>query len=531
MPFPFDECIFNSMKTRLIYSLVALMVISLVGIIVLQTLWVSKAISDQEKEFEYRVIAALNEVNTSIDEEEARFFLEDELSEIVDVDTFEEHVNDSVFRSNESKIEISIESSDDGINVAHEYLKEGDFNIDELENTLRTLQVEVEESARKADSIILITESELNKFDNISTVVRRYVMEHTFSGDLSDRVSRSTLDSLLTKSLKEEGIEEQPEYAVYEVATKEMLSNYKTKGFDPKKDAINYKKKLFPNDQVFFDQFELVLQFNGKSGFIWSGIKWIVWLCILFTVLILVSFAYSLYFIFKQKRMSQVKNDFINNMTHELKTPLASISLAASSIQHPNVINNPVEIERFAAIIRSEEKRMNEHVERVLDMAALDYQELKMNREASDLITLLNEAMKHVELSVEAVKGRMEFSTELEKAPIHADVFHLLSAFINILDNSIKYRKEENLSIQVELKEEAKEYLLVFRDNGIGMKKAAVKRAFDKFYREETGNIHTRKGFGLGLSYVKGIIEAHEGTIRLTSEANNGTTVEIRLPK
>jgi len=521
------------MKTRLIYILVGLMIISLAGIIVLQSLWVSKAISDQEKEFEYRVIAALNEVNASIDEEEARFFLEDELgglNDFIDVESFEEKVQDSVFRSSESRIEISIQNSEEGIEMTQKGLNQVDLELQELDKRLHSIKLEVEDHVSEADSIILITENELNKFDNISTVVRRYVMEHTFSGDLSDRVSRSTLDSLLTKSLKEEGIEEQPEYAVYEVATKEMLSNYKTKGFDPKKDAINYKKKLFPNDQVFFDQFELVLQFNGKSGFIWSGIKWIVILCIAFTFFILLSFGYSLHFIFKQKRMSQVKNDFINNMTHELKTPLASISLAASSIQHPNVINNPSEIERFVSIIRSEEKRMNEHVERVLDMAALDYQELKMNREPSDLIRLLQDALKHIELSVEAVEGRTSFFTKLETAPVVVDVFHMLSAFINILDNSVKYRAD-NLSIQVELKETGNVYVISFQDNGIGMKKAAVKRAFDKFYREETGNIHTRKGFGLGLSYVKGIVEAHGGSIDLTSETHQGTRVEIRLLK
>lgn len=521
------------MKTRLIYILVGLMIISLAGIIVLQSLWVSKAISDQEKEFEYRVIAALNEVNASIDEEEARFFLEDELgglNDFIDVESFEEKVQDSVFRSSESRIEISIQNNNEGPNVKHEHFKDGKLDLDELEHTLQTIKLEVENQVSEADSIILITENELNKFDNISTVVRRYVLEHTFSGDLSDRVSQSTLDSLLLKALQKEGIEVEPEYAVYEVATNTILPDYKTKGFNPKKQGTNYKKALFPNDQVLLDGFELVLQFDGTNGFIWSGIKWIVILCIAFTLLILLSFGYSLHFIFKQKRLSQVKNDFINNMTHELKTPLASISLAASSIQHPNVINNPSEIERFVSIIRSEEKRMNEHVERVLDMAALDYQELKMNRAPSDLIGLLQDTLKRVELSVESVEGRTSFSTKLESAPVVVDVFHMLSAFINILDNSVKYRAD-NLSIQVELKEIRNEYVISFQDNGIGMKKAAVKRAFDKFYREETGNIHTRKGFGLGLSYVKGIVEAHGGSIDLTSEAHQGTRVEIRLPK
>lgn len=314
------------------------------------------------------------------------------------------------------------------------------------------------------------------------------------------------------------------------MSTQTIVPLYKTDQFKRKKKTTEFKKELFPNDHLTGDGFELVLQFDGTSGFVWSGIKSIVMLCIGFTLLILLCFGYSLHFIFKQKRLSQVKNDFINNMTHELKTPLASISLAASSIQHPNVIQNPTEIERFVAIIRSEEKRMNEHVERVLDMAALDYQELKMNRELCDLLELLRDAMQHVALTVEAVNGEMTFSSEVETASIHVDAFHVTSAFINILDNSVKYRKEEPL-INIRLKEEADRYLISFTDNGIGMKRSAMKRAFDKFYREETGNIHTRKGFGLGLSYVKGIVEAHGGSISLNSEVNQGTTVEIRFPR
>jgi two-component system phosphate regulon sensor histidine kinase PhoR len=228
--------------------------------------------------------------------------------------------------------------------------------------------------------------------------------------------------------------------------------------------------------------------------------------------------------------MSQVKNDFINNMTHELKTPLASISLAASSIQHPNVIQNPEEIQRFIAIIRSEERRMNEHVERVLDMAALDHQELKMNRAPVDLIELISESIEHVQLAVDNTNGKVEFTSKLESAPLTADKFHLLSALINILDNSVKYQKGE-LKVKINLSADSNGYRIHFTDNGIGMKKSAVKQAFDKFYREETGNIHTTKGFGLGLSYVKSIIEAHNGVIVLTSEVNNGTEVQIILPK
>lgn len=251
---------------------------------------------------------------------------------------------------------------------------------------------------------------------------------------------------------------------------------------------------------------------------------------ILFTVLILICFGYSLYSIFKQKRISQVKNDFINNMTHELKTPLASISLAAASIEHPKVIGVPSEITRFVDVIKSEERRINAHVERVLDIAALDNRELKMDLDDVDLIKVIDQSISNTKLSLSASNGTISFEHVLDSALVSADEFYLVNVFTNILDNSIKYSKQ-NLDINVGLTETIRSYEIVITDNGIGMKKKSQKLAFDKFYREETGNIHTRKGFGLGLSYVKSIVEAHEGSVSLTSELSQGTTVIVTLPK
>lgn len=507
------------------------MVISLVGIIVLQGLWVSKAISDQEKEFENNVNAALNDVNSSIDEEEALFYLEDELAHLEDsmeLEEFESITKKSTVTSNGNRIEISFRNNSSDANF--EGFEDEHLPIDEIEASLRQIEVEVQNGVELAESLIVVTQNELNKFDNISTVVRRYVMEHDFSGELSDRISKSSLDALLRKSLKKQGVKLEPQFAVYQAGSDSLLSKFTTSGYNKLQKDEGFNKELFPNDRMVKNNFELFVQFDSMNGMVWSGIKSIVLLCVLFTVLILVCFGYSLHFIFKQKRMSQVKNDFINNMTHELKTPLASISLAASSIQHPSVIENPKEIQRFISIIRSEERRMNEHVERVLDMAALGYQELKMNPEPIELSALIHESIEHIQLAVEDSNGKVDFSSQLESALISVDKFHLLSAFINILDNSVKYSKEE-LEIQIKLTEESNNFVIEFSDNGIGMKKVAVKHAFDKFYREETGNIHTRKGFGLGLSYVKSIIELHEGSIELTSESGRGTIVRIKLPK
>lgn len=515
------------MKNRLLYSLVGMMVISLVGIIVLQSIWVSKAIEDQEKEFGLLVNTALNDVNASIDENEALFFLEDELGEFGDslrVNHFVERSRGTRIDSNGSRIEISYKHSEENTHRR-------EFPTEDIERALRRIEGEVEALESRTDSITVIMENAADKFDNITTVVRRFVMDHDFSSILSDRISFSELDFLVKENLSMQGVDATPEFAVLRIPTRKLVEDFTTEKYKEEETELTFKKKLFPKDRSERgDGFELAVQFNGTNGFVWSGIQSMVFLCILFTLLILMCFAYSLHLIFKQKRMSQVKNDFINNMTHELKTPLASISLAASSIEHPTVIEQPSEIQRFVKIIKSEERRMNEHVERVLDIAALDHQELRMNFEELDLLELVRDAIGRVQLSVSSSNGSVAFKTNLEKAVINADKFHLLNALINVLDNSVKYRKDP-LEIVVTIAAIQESYAISIGDNGIGMKKAAVKRAFDKFYREETGNIHTRKGFGLGLSYVKSIISEHSGSVELSSELGSGTTVTINLPK
>ena len=225
-----------------------------------------------------------------------------------------------------------------------------------------------------------------------------------------------------------------------------------------------------------------------------------------------------------------MKNDFINNMTHELKTPLASISLAASSIRHPQVVERPEEVKRFADIISDEERKINAHIEQVLEIASLDRSEMQLNFENCELLNLLNKSVRTIELSLKNVEGDVQFDSKVDRAPILADALHLINVFTNILDNSIKY-SEGRPQIVVQVREDANTYCISIRDKGIGMSSSEQKQAFDKFYRAERGDIHNRKGFGLGLSYVKSIVEAHHGRVEIQSEKNVGTCVFVYIPQ
>jgi two-component system phosphate regulon sensor histidine kinase PhoR len=511
------------MKNRVIYILIALMAISVLGIIVIQSFWVSSAIHERKKEFSTRVNNAMNAVNDGIDEEEAVLFLEDRFG------TMDSMLHDIVVTDDANSRQIEITYDPDEMRQQHREHKII-FSQEDGDHANEDIQIHMRQIDSTIDIRGALSKFEEKKLNQISSVVQRFTFESMLSGDLAERLSMESISEMVKKSLKTQGINSDPEIAVYNVKTQEFEPGFKSDSYDTDDGEEVYSKRLFPNDHIEASQFDLNLQFNGNNEYIWSGIRWMVVLCILFTLLILGCFSYSLYSIFKQKRISQVKNDFINNMTHELKTPLASISLAASSIEHPKVIGVETEIHRFIAIIKSEERRINAHVERVLDVAALDKSDLKMDLSEVDLIELLQRSLQNVDLSLSAINGVATITSTNTSALYRGDAFHLTNVFTNILDNSIKY-SDEKLAIKIKLVENDKTYQIIVEDNGIGMSKKSQKLAFDKFYRAETGNIHTRKGFGLGLSYVKSIVEAHLGTVELSSEINVGTKLTVTLPK
>jgi len=530
------------MKNRLIYLLISLMVVAIIGIITLQGVWITNAINERERDFSAHVNDALNSVNDAIDDDEAVYFLEREfggvdslLHDIVIIEDDSSETKQDVFVINDNtqphnRVKIKYHTTKDTLG---ESLENDMVEFEELHENFNEWNEKLELKMEQVDSVLETTihleHVKDHKLEHITSIVEHFTYEKMLSGDLEDRISKESLAEKLTTALKKEGVDTEFEFAVFNKENDTYEDSFVTAGFDKNYGGDHFKKFLFQNDRVTESNFELMVQFANSKGYIWSKVSSMVLLSVLFSALILLCFGYSLYFIFKQKKISQVKNDFINNMTHELKTPLASISLAAASIKHPEVINKPDEINYFVDIIESEERRINAHIEQVLDIAALDKSEIHLNFEETDLIDVLKASIKNVTLSLSESNGTNIFEHSVTQAPFTADIFHLTNVFTNILDNSIKYRKE-NLQISAMLEEKDGNYTISIRDNGIGMNGKTQQLAFDKFFRAETGNIHNRKGFGLGLSYVKSIVEAHSGTVELSSELDQGTTVIIKLP-
>jgi two-component system phosphate regulon sensor histidine kinase PhoR len=395
------------------------------------------------------------------------------------------------------------------------------------------------ESARPYTGIVPQFETKVNLSDDALDKIRKTnikieLMNQAFSElaegqqAIMDRLDTAQLRRLLKSQFLEKGIAESFELGVKSgeegkiIAVGEIL--------DPQvllQEGL--QSKLFPNDILGNDNF-IYVYFPEKSSHVFRQVWLPISSSIFFILVIIFCFYYAIRIILRQKALSDIKNDFINNMTHEFKTPLATVSLAVEALQDPELSNQDKFRTRYLGIIKEENKRLVGQVEKVLQAAALDRKEFSLKLESIHLPAMLQACMDQFSLQVENRGGKLEFSGELEDPYIVGDVFHLTHLFNNLLDNANKY-SPSNPRIHVSVKDQGSAVQIRLQDQGIGMSRDAVKKIFDKFYRVPTGNVHDVKGFGLGLSYVKTMLEAHKGDIQVQSELGKGSTFTINLPK
>ena len=305
----------------------------------------------------------------------------------------------------------------------------------------------------------------------------------------------------------------------------DSILKIKTNTADPVK---WYKVNLFPDD-VFRKNIELAISFPDRSIFIGRTTNLLLGISVAFTLIIFLTFSLSIFLIIRQKKISEMKSDFINNMTHEFKTPIATISIAADSISNDKVIADEEKVRFFTGMIKKENQRMNEQVERILQIARLDRKEFEFNFRAVNVHELIEDAVGGILLQVEKKGGKIVTKLEATNPVVTTDPIHFTSLLYNLLDNANKYSPEEP-QITVSTINCPKGIYLSIEDQGIGMSKAVQARIFDKFYRLTTGNIHNIKGFGLGLSYVKAILEANNGSIKVYSEPGKGSKFVVFVP-
>ncbi|HMQ06192.1 MAG TPA: HAMP domain-containing sensor histidine kinase [Saprospiraceae bacterium] len=352
-----------------------------------------------------------------------------------------------------------------------------------------------------------------------------------------DSQQKEKLNVYMKQELDQQGIDLYYDYGVYSIESGGFtilngnftvpisISDVSETNARVEKSLYNshYEIPLFKPDET------LKLYFPQKTKWIWSSVLPQLVSSIIFTSLVLLCFIYTVYVIFRQKKISEITNDFINNMTHEFKTPIATISLAADSIDSPMIISDDTKVKRFTQIIKQENKRMLDQVEKVLQIAMLDKKDFKLKFSDIDLNEVVLQAVKNSELQVSQRDGKIEVETGADPAMIKGDETHVSNIVYNLLDNANKYSADAPDIKVTTFRSSAGVHVLI-RDRGIGMSKESLKHIFDKFYRVHTGNRHDVKGFGLGLSYVKTMVEAHKGIINVHSELGRGSTFEVIFP-
>ena len=285
-----------------------------------------------------------------------------------------------------------------------------------------------------------------------------------------------------------------------------------------------------PGENLSPDEMFIVVIPNIQS-FVLQSLRWRIIISIGFTLIILTAFYLTVRTMLRQKKLGEIKNDFINNMTHEFKTPIATISLAVDAMRNEKVIQDPEKMGYFNAIIKEENQRMNRQVETILKASQLERQDTDLNLKPLHVHEVIQEVVDNFILQLEDKKGKVELSLNANNDLINADEIHFSNLVNNLVDNAVKYAKDNTPPvIKLTTQSNGKHFTMKIEDNGIGMNRETVKRIFERFYRAHTGNVHNVKGFGLGLSYVKTMVEAHDGDIKAESILGKGSIFTLDLP-
>lgn len=339
------------------------------------------------------------------------------------------------------------------------------------------------------------------------------------NGDVDARL----LEFLLKSEFEKRNIRADFEYGIYDCSSEKMRYGDYISLQASKEKVASKQLPAWHNYAYYFG-----VQFPNREAHLINQMG--IWSFSSFVLLIVISFfAYTLFIILKQKRLSEIQKDFINNMTHEFKTPISTIAVSTEVLKDPGIINYPERLYNYTSIIEKENTRLKQQVERVLQMARLDKEDIGLKKEAVDVHAIINDALKNFSHTLSEKGAEVKLDLGAGQSIVDADRLHLTNVFHNLIDNAVKYC-DCNPFLEISTAVSNRDIVISVKDNGIGINPEHQKRVFQKFYRVPTGNVHDVKGFGLGLSYVKTIIEAHKGTIRLESELKKGCKFLITLP-
>ncbi len=516
--------------------LVLLMSLSLIGIILVQVYWFNNSFKNNDEQFKFHVKQVIGNVADKLQKKEAYSFYDqynhykDSTGKIPKKDDLYElyyvqkntRTNKTIVYSN-TLISEDFQISSDLFNKKFDSERFKNFSSKRVTEIYNNNKIDNSNINRSLMPDVKIEKSgNLDALDNAQFEI--FFKDIASAMPLEERVSKVELQGLIKKELEEYGVSTKFEFGIYSngIATK-----IKSNDFNYDKDAT-YSIPIF-TDNEGNEKYKLLVTFPHKKKFLLSELLSITTLSIIFTLIIIIAYTSALNQLIRQRQISEIKTDFINNMTHEFKTPIATINLALDAIRNPKIIDDKEKVFKYLEMIRDENKRMHAQVENVLRISKLEKRELNIIKESTDIEEVINDAIEHVSLILEDREGSIKVHFNALRNTVLLNDVHFTNVVVNILENAIKYSPEiPEIDIYTE---NIKDMVLIkIKDKGVGMSKVAQKKIFEKFYREHTGDIHNVKGHGLGLAYVKRIVDDHNGQVYVESEKGKGSTFIIKLP-
>ncbi|KPM33670.1 Two-component system-sensor histidine kinase [Croceitalea dokdonensis DOKDO 023] len=524
------------MNKKRFVLLVVLMSLSLIGIISVQVYWIQQSVDDKREQFSSAVEDVLDKVALRVEARERKDY-SDKLAELID----------SVGKPKSSQYNniffVDRDISSDEIKFYQHGILEEDYGVSSMffdsdsgnDSTLiksftskRTTTIFKEDFGLDGKRYGLTPIEKIERIGNLSSIEKAQYddlfREMAKKKPIHERISNAEIELLLGDELQNRGVGIDFEYGIY---SQGFPTKVKSKKFKFAETSI-YETPIFRDSEGKTD-FSLLVSFPKKKKFLFNSVMTMAVLSLLFTLVIVIAYSSAIYQLIQQKQISEIKSDFINNMTHEFKTPIATINLAVEAIRNPKSIEDKDKVLRYLGMIRDENKRMHAQVENVLRISKLEKNQLDISKDRVDLHDIITDAIAHVELIVEDRGGYIHTDLMAERSEVLANEMHFTNVIVNILDNAVKYSPEApKINVMTEVVKNS--IVIKVEDHGAGMSKAVLKKVFEKFYREHTGNLHNVKGHGLGLAYVKKIVDDHQGEVYAESEKGKGSTFYIKLP-
>ena len=539
------------MSKKRIQIVIVFSFLALVGSMAVQYYWIKQLFDQNQNLLEQNVTGALKYAIDKIDKEERLFRVERFRFQApqIDEEIIQKQINEArrVKNSISSDVNIFVDTHFDTISNSVFVVNNTKRNHPDVENEeiiyhfndlgggKTNIRIKIENDSiiqsfeNKADSLIQILEyktidMELEKLE-LETTVDQLIWEmDQWSKPFADSVPKHLIQKTLQQSFDAYNLNNSFEFAIFNEMENDS-SLYQTEGFDADLAKNTFYSELFPNELIPRSQ-NIALQIDNS---LWIDKMLIpIIISLAFTIMLALGLSLIIKNLLHHRNISQIQNDFINNMTHEFKTPIATISLASDSILNPGIIGNEEKVGYFTGMIKKENHRMNRLVEKILQMARLENKELTLDKQTINLNETLSNIAENTAVRLKD-KGELKLSLNAQQAKVMVDPVHLTNVIYNLIDNAIKYSKEP-VWIEIQSKNLKNQLCIVVKDSGMGMSKKELQHIFDRFYRIEAGNVHNVKGHGLGLTYVKAIVEKHKGEVLVKSEINKGSSFEIRLP-